>query len=245
MKTTSSVLYPALVCCALMISQAAQAEESSATLEVTGTLTPGSCTPTLSNSGIVDYGTIYGMGLTETSNQLGVKNIDLTINCDSPTMVAVYSTDNRMDSQTSVTVNNSWNSNSNTNQKDLRRYGLGTTSAGNPIGALTIGVDIEGLIIDDHPVSDISLLVTGDVNANSVSWSNNTTGMLAEHSYSTWSAVTPGHYDGKGPYGYSPIAFTNATFPLIISAAVVKYSELGTKDEINLDGNITLSMVYL
>ena len=243
MKITSSVLYPTLACCVLIISQVAQAEESSATLEVTGTLTPGSCTPTLSNSGIIDYGTIYGMGLIAVSNQLGVKNIDLTIVCDSPTMVAVYSTDNRADSQAAVEIKNSWNSNSTISTPITKqRYGLGKTTAGKPIGAFSIGVDLEGLTVDAQAVSAIELLVTSNVNASNVSWTRTSTGALYEHSYSSWDAVTPGYYD----YGrFYPIAFTNATLPLIISAAVSQYNTLDTKDEINLDGNVTLSMVYL
>ncbi|QJU26259.1 DUF1120 domain-containing protein [Escherichia coli] len=241
MKINHPVLFPAIVFSVLLVSQPGWTEEGNATLEVTGTLTPGICTLQLADGGIIDYGTIYGMGLTDTSNQLGVKNIDLTIHCDSPTMVAIYSTDNRVDTQANVVVEKSWNTGDTASTPNKRRYGLGTTSAGKPIGAFTIGIDLENVQVDDRPVSDVRMISTTNINTDNISWSTSYADELWEHSYNDYSyALSPGSFSAS-----TPLPFTNATLPLIISAAVAKYTELGTKDEINLDGNVTLSMVYI
>ncbi|EAW1718664.1 DUF1120 domain-containing protein [Salmonella enterica subsp. indica] len=241
MKTTRSVLFSALAFSVLLVSQPGWTEEGNSTLEVTGTLMPGICTPQLADGGIIDYGTIYGIGLISTSNQLGVKNIDLTIHCDSPTMVAIYSTDNRVDSQANVIVKKSWNSGNDATSKDKKRYGLGTTSGGKPIGAFTIGIDLENVQVDDLPVSNFRMLSTTNINAANISWSPSYADELWEHSYQGyWYAITPSYNDR-----FFPIPFTNATIPLIISAAVTKYKDMDTEEEINLDGNVTLSMIYL
>lgn len=65
------------------------AANPTAVLKVKGTLTNAACTPTLSNGGTVDYGTINLGNLSATAvNQLGQKNIDLTINCTAATKVS-------------------------------------------------------------------------------------------------------------------------------------------------------------
>lgn len=60
-----------------------------AVLKVKGVLTNAACSPTLSNSGVVDYGTVHLSDLSDSAvNQLGQKTIDLTITCDAATKVS-------------------------------------------------------------------------------------------------------------------------------------------------------------
>jgi hypothetical protein len=68
--------------------------------------------PTLSNGGVVDYGIInLGMLSATQVNQLGQKDIDLTINCTAPTKVSWNLVDERSSSNANLVVENatSWN----------------------------------------------------------------------------------------------------------------------------------------
>ena len=81
------------------------AANPTAVLKVKGTLTNAACTPTLSNGGTVDYGTINLGTLSATAvNQLGQKNIDLTINCTTATKVSWNMVDDRKDSNAKLEV---------------------------------------------------------------------------------------------------------------------------------------------
>ena len=76
------------------------AADPSAVLKVKGTLTNAACTPVLSNGGTVDYGTINLGSLNASAvNQLGQKNIDLTINCTAATKVSWNMVDDRADTK--------------------------------------------------------------------------------------------------------------------------------------------------
>jgi hypothetical protein len=78
--------------------------------------------PTLSNGGVVDYGTINLGAFFHSVNQLGQKNIDLTINCTAPTKVSWNLVDERSSSNAKLTVENATAlGNSLDDERDLRR----------------------------------------------------------------------------------------------------------------------------
>ncbi len=63
--------------------------DTTAVLKVTGQLIVGGCTPELSDGGVVDYGTIRLATLSATDvNQLGTKDVSLSISCPSATKAA-------------------------------------------------------------------------------------------------------------------------------------------------------------
>src|SRR3546814_2468452 len=67
---------------------------------VIGTITPPSCTPTLTGGGIVDYGKIFSSKLSMTAyNRLSTKDVPFSIVCTGPARIAVRATDNRSSSQ--------------------------------------------------------------------------------------------------------------------------------------------------
>ncbi|EAX0852193.1 DUF1120 domain-containing protein, partial [Salmonella enterica subsp. enterica serovar Kentucky] len=87
------------------LSTSAQAVESTAVLKLTGVLTNGACIPELSDGGVVDFGTKAVSDLLPTeTNQLGYKDITLTIQCLAPAKVGWTATDNHPDSVTSLTI---------------------------------------------------------------------------------------------------------------------------------------------
>ncbi|CZZ97653.1 protein YhcF [Enterobacter hormaechei] len=85
-----------LLATALSLCVASAFAADTAVLQVKGKLTNAACTPQLSNGGVVDYGTIHLGELSATAvNQLGDKDINLTITCGAPTQVGWVVNDDR------------------------------------------------------------------------------------------------------------------------------------------------------
>lgn len=97
-NTIKSVMKMSAVAALLAVSTAALAGPT-ATLRVTGTITPGACTPVLSNSGIIDFGETSVDALPSTGTlALAGKSVTATVTCTGPTKVAMSFVDNRADS---------------------------------------------------------------------------------------------------------------------------------------------------
>jgi type 1 fimbria pilin len=86
-----------LLTAALLLTGASSAFAASSTdLTVTGLITPASCTPSLVDGGVVDYGKLSAKDLNPTaSTPLDEKTIRLTVNCDASTPFAISTIDNR------------------------------------------------------------------------------------------------------------------------------------------------------
>ena len=205
-----------------------------ATLKVKGTLTTGVCTPTLSNGGEVDFGIIELSTLSaSTINQLGQKTLTLSINCDNPTKVAFTTMDDRQDSLKNINIVGGG-----ADGRDIPetsgQYGLGKTAEGVNIGAYSIAVDI-ALV-----TTEAGSKATIDQELNAEEWINSTAGITL---------------DGRSGFGRKftvadtgtivPIAFTEAVFPLLVTAAIDSTTNLGITDNTPLDGQATISLVYL
>lgn len=116
---------------ALSLSAAAQAAESTAVLKVTGVLTNDACTPALDGGGVVDFGTKYINELSATeTNQLGHKDVNLTINCTTPTKVSWRITDDRIDSVVRLTITGGAWSGDETAWAYSQVFGVGKTAGG-------------------------------------------------------------------------------------------------------------------
>ena len=90
---------------------------SSTDLTVSGVITPAACTPTLSNGGKIDLGSISYNKLNQDQYTLvGDNEITLTINCDGSTGFAINAIDNGKGAPADGT------------------FGLGLTSEGKPLG---------------------------------------------------------------------------------------------------------------
>lgn len=92
MKLTLNALITAL----LIGSSASALAASTVDLTVKGLITPNACAPSLSDSGMVDYGKISAKDLNLTTpTYLPRPPLQLTITCDGSTLFAVKGTDNR------------------------------------------------------------------------------------------------------------------------------------------------------
>jgi hypothetical protein len=211
------------------VSSAFAAE--TAVLKVTGTLTNAACIPELSNGGVVDYGNIHLGELSSTSvNQLGQKEIDLTINCTSPTKVGWSMIDDRSSSRAGITIDNATASGG-TNSLSYYQFGVGQTSGNVNIGNYGVFVKDSLVTVDGE---------TGDVIGRNSDWATNkwsATGAVRSDNYMTISVAATGTTE--------PLAFTTATFPLVTSLAIQDTTTLNVTDDTKLDGQATISLVYL
>jgi hypothetical protein len=89
--------YFAVLSATTLISVAPFALAASSTdLTVTGSITPGACTPTLSNGGIVDHGKTSAKDLNQDRiTNLPKETLQLTINCDADQPIKLRAIDNR------------------------------------------------------------------------------------------------------------------------------------------------------
>ena len=113
--------YLAALSGAALISMAPYALASSTDLTVTGLITPGACTPTISNNGVVDVGKIPAHTLNQTGNTyLGSYPLQLTVACEMPRLIAFESVDNRAGTAT---------------EDEAFVFGLGLTDEGEKLGS--------------------------------------------------------------------------------------------------------------
>lgn len=63
-------------------------------LSVTGTIVPPSCTPALTNAGVIDFGDITSLSSTATTT-LPAKSITLTVSCTGNTLIGLSFQDNK------------------------------------------------------------------------------------------------------------------------------------------------------
>lgn len=216
----------------LCVSSALAAE--TAVMKVTGTLTNSACTPELSNGGVVDYGTLHLGELSDTStNALGQKDINLTINCTAATKVGWSVSDDRKDSVAGIAITGGKANGSNisTGEKYFL-YGIGKTVDGTKIGNYSLFVKDNKVTIDG---------VSGDVTGHNLDWSADSwraaPSAVRSDSFLVVSAANSGTT--------APLAFKTAVFPLVTALQIQDTTTLGITDDTSLDGQATISLVYL
>lgn len=204
---------------------------SSTVLKVKGVLTNAACTPLLGNGGVVDYGVIHLADLSATEvNQLGHKDIDLTISCTAPTKVSWNLVDDREQSSANVVVEDgTFTGQSMAIMGYL--YGVGTTAEGEKIGNYSLFIKADSVEADGKVVDPISQL-EGYPN-----WTKRVNGATMGYNAMNITVAAVGSLE--------PLAFQTATFPLVTSLAIKDTTTLAITDDTQLDGQITISLKYL
>jgi len=197
-------------------------------------LTNSACIPELSNGGVVDYG-IFRLGeLSDTStNALGQKDINLTINCTVATKVGWSISDDRKDSVAGIAITSGYVDGSNVPAgNDYFQYGVGKTADGMKIGNYSLFIKDNKVTIDG---------VSGDVTARNQDWSADTwraaPSAIRSDSYHVISAANSGTT--------APVAFKTAVFRLVTALQIQDTATLGITDDTSLDGQATITLVYL
>lgn len=213
-------------------------------IDVKVSLEAAACTPTLSNGGVVNFGTHpYGTLSPDHYTQLGTRNITLTVTCESATGIAITARDTRVES-----VNIGEDTDGKRGVKyalagsgyiadPTRLFGLGTAPGGGKIGSYAVLID------------------TATLSANNGSEAVDVEMAGADAVFSgqrrTWQSlpVYPLPVDQSYYYTFvkkgelTPTPVMNATIPLQVSASVA--NNLGGREKIELDGQAVISVVYL
>ena len=207
------------------------AADPTAVLKVKGTLTNVACTPELGNGGVVDYGFIRLGELSATANnQLGQKNIDLTINCTAATKVSWNMIDDRSATNANIAVQNGQFTGG-TQTGPSQTYGVGKTTGGVNIGSYALFVKVDSVVADGNTVDPVYQ------QNGSTTWTKSTNGSSQSDNYRNFTVATAGSLE--------PLAFQTATFPLVTSLAIKDTTTLAITDDTPLDGQITISLKYL
>lgn len=230
----------ALCVCAAIVSTAGANAANDATLIVKGTFVPAACTPELSNSGVVDYGTMNNSVLEKPLSgnslvQLGKKSITLTVSCDAATSVGIIAQDNRASSKVELSSSSyiadyvPGQNMSNTNAV----FGLGTVNDVK-IGAFTVMAMKDGLTADGAAVD----IIQRDTDVANNVWKTANAGSLY---YPDATRIVTVAQTGTT----TPLMFKDLVMPLDVVSAVQNNTVLGSGTKVELDGNATLSLVYL
>ena len=228
----------AFVLFALLLSPILHAGDN-LSIDFTVTAEAAACTPTLSHNGIVDFGERHvGSLSTSAFTQLGVRDITLTITCESSTGIAITARDAR--SSSAITGKdthghegvlfqvNGWGT-----QKDIWvLFGREVKMGKKPIGCLAVQlVSANTIAVDDKKVA---VDIAGSASKEGP-WEVSSLLPLPTGQDYFYTFVK------KGSSVPQPI--TAATVPLQISASVG--SNLRSGQKVTLDGEAVISIVYL
>lgn len=217
--------------------------DASVVMKVKGKMNHASCTPELSNGGSIDFGTIALDQLSpNVVNQMGQKDMSLTINCPAATRVAWSIVDNKEDSNAAndLTSSQFYIRDGADNGNDVwgagTTYGVGFTSVGEKIGAYAIATRVNDITANGVPAQAIYAPAFTNSKGEYM-WRNLTTGLIANGNAEIMTATSPGKT--------TPLAITNVVFPFKVSLAVVNTDRLTTTEETQLSGETTITLVYL
>lgn len=208
-----------------------QAAES-ATLAVTGTITPSTCNVSASAASI-DLGVIAPSTLINNTNIIMGNDVTLNVSCTAPTVTAVQLTDNRTSSAMTVAEATEAMRLTNTGYNDDNFFGLGTDSAAAKIGTLALAVN--AATADGKANSGI-ITSTDKENWNGAALSESSPQGLTKNNYISQSAT----------FGLNiPSAMTESTYNIVSQIMLKKSSMYPAGEDVNIDGNVTFSVVYL
>lgn len=224
------LLSTAVVAAMASVSFAAQAAES-ATLAITGTITPATCDVSLS-SATIEFGNIPASTLTADYNIKAGNDVTLNVDCDAAASTAIQTTDNRTAStMTLAEITDQLKFTSTFLSTNL--FGLGTDSAQGKVGLMALGITA----------------ATADGAAN--------THLLTSTDKAAWTATTlsatnvqPLEKDGyfalaSDANTTAPAALTKSTYTLSPQIVLKKGTLYPTGEAVPIDGNVTFSVVYL
>jgi len=181
---------------------------------------PAACELTLSNGGLVDFGTLSKNDLnTDKSTRLPPKSLTLRVGCEAPAAFALIMHDNRSGS---ATVNS-----------DIY-YGLGTDSRHNKIGLYSLTIDPA-----DASADYVARLYRTDSTTSGMAWSTASSNPIpiGQNSYL-------GFTDSAGSNA-GPALIRNLNTAVTVDAVIAPTNSLDLSTAIDLDGAGTIEIIYL
>jgi hypothetical protein len=181
---------------------------------------PAACEPTLSNGGLVDFGTLTKNDLSaDKSTRLPPKSLTLTVGCDAPTPFALVMHDNRLGS---ATVNSEI------------YYGLGKDRRDNKIGLYSLNVDPYDASADRYP-----RLYRTDSTTGGKAWSSSNSNPIPIGKTS-YLAFTDSAGSNAGP-----VLIQTLSTRVTVQAVIAPTNNLDLSSAIDLDGAGTIEIIYL
>lgn len=202
---------------------------NSVDLAVTGTITPASCSISMSSNAF-DLGELDAGELTEPNrNQLPMTASNtMTIQCDAPTQVAFKSHDNRRSSIPTTLAS------------DVFYYGLGFDAQNAPIGCYGLVVLTPSIRVDG---------AAGNIKWSTndgVSWGiNSINGRDSLSPYSEINEIYSFDQVAAGNTGQPPAPATTMSMDIAVEAYIEAIHTLDTSQPITIDGSSTLELIYL
>lgn len=180
---------------------------------------PGACEPTLSNLGLVHFGTLSSSDLNaDKSTRLPPKTLTLRVSCDAPTVFSLSMKDNR---EGSATVNSEI------------YYGLNVDQRNNKIGLYSLNFDPADAMADSF-----ARLYRTDSTTNGAAWSTSSSNPIPIGSRSYL-----GFTDSAGSTA-GPVAIQSLTTLVTVDAVIAPTSSLDLSTAIDLDGSGTIEINY-
>ncbi|WP_158783158.1 DUF1120 domain-containing protein [Pantoea sp. BAV 3049] len=220
-----SLLASALTLAVATMSFTASAADT-ATMAVTGTITPTTCDVALSASS-VDLGNIPATELLTKANDYTQDYQSLSVSCDAASQIALRTTDDRA---ASAYTNADFQTVSALTLPgvDQNIFGLGTDSADGKIGSLQ-------LVITAANIDGTAATVLASTDKSSWTSQGNSY-LLAKNGYV---ALT------TNAGGTTPDSFTEATLTLSPRIYLKQGSAYPAGEEVKINGSVTFSVVYL
>lgn len=181
---------------------------------------PIACLPTLSDHGVVDYGTLYAKDLSATNETpLPTRSLRLSVTCDAPARFALRMFDNRDGSATGGT--------------DETAYGLDLDASRNKIGRFYLTVDPAEFSADTWPT-----LYRTDSTSNGVAWSSSTARQIPMAANSLLG------FTDKTGVTTGPVAIQALTGTVRIKTYLAPMQSLDLREVVLINGSGTLEIVY-
>ncbi|MEB6222862.1 DUF1120 domain-containing protein [Pantoea anthophila] len=225
------LLSTAIIAAMASVSFAGQAAES-ATLSITGTITPAACGVALSSSSI-DLGTIAAATLLKDSNVKQGNTVTLNVDCEAPVAIAVQTTDNRAASAMTLANMSEEMKATVSGLSDAHIFGLGTDSAQGHVGAMALAIT--------------DATADGAANTNVLTSSDKAAWSLTHVTATAPATLTKNGYFTLAADANSttPAAMTKASYSIASRMILKKADAYPSGEEVPIDGNVTFSVVYL
>ena len=181
---------------------------------------PIACLPSLSDQGVVDYGTLYAKDLNaSTETPLPTRTLRLNVTCDAPIRFALRMKDNRDGSATGGT--------------DETAYGVDLDASRNKIGRFYLTIDPAEFSADALPT-----LYRTDSTSNGVAWSSSTARQIPMAANSIMG------FTDKTGVTTGPVALQTLTGTMRIKTYLAPMQTLDLRDVVHINGSGTLEIVY-
>lgn len=197
---------------------------NTAGMSITGIIPPATCTPSFSDGGVVDHGSINPVNLSPSEfNILQSKSVQLSIACDAPAVFAITMRDNRGSSvPTGIEAT--------LNGPATAMLGLGTVG-GKSIGAYMLSFAEDGFAFGFNPVSRAT--------------SSGTWAALTDHRIVVDPTIDQ-QYSGAFAGETEPRFWTLVRARITIDTALNRANDLPSlSNDVILDGSATLTVFHL